>query len=747
MARRKPRQAPATPKRVPASAPTSTAITAAPKTATVSAPASPQLTNGTGKREYSAVEVIAIRASRWLGSLQIAVVALAIFAAVVLLGTLMEHWYSTKVAQELVYKSWWFIGLLFLLAVNIFFAAAKKWPWKKHQTGFVITHIGLLMLLAGGILNAWFGVDAQMWVMDDDEPASVDLARMRFGPIPQRADYCRYSETALISIQELVASEDDPHASMRGGKMRNSKSGMTKGKAVEADFEGGPLPWHPDDKASARTDTGLALLNWFSNPFGRSWSMRFDNTVRMEVLDYIPIARYVPYGVAGKSDKGKGIPALRVEFASDRFGTIDNWVAADAPEMLEDGLPAQIEFLGTCPAELLDLFLAPPAAADRGEKGAITIVAGGNKVRLLVDQELKKKSPVVPGLNVEITEFSAEGPGQRSRLRGPVVKLKFYSGGDPAEVVLFAGLPGIIVKNGDPVAQRTGDPILMWYDPPDVRQGRSQLRGLLQLMTTDGDRVVYRAFTQRDTGFLKESSGEVKPGGDYLPVFKGMFGRFRASEFLPNAAREPRYVSAAEVPGKESDTEKVRYQPALRGVLTDGKEKAEFWLSGSDPETVDLGGRRFIVSLKPKIMRLGFEVKLQRALTTVDPGTRSPATYSSDVQLYDAQRGINGEHRLITMNEPLEHRGYKFYQSQLELIGTREKDGRPVNLSVFTVGYDPGLPVKYLGSICLAAGIFIMFYMRAYFFKRPSRVTPPDEPKSTAAAATPVVSLETAPPT
>ncbi|RDJ93785.1 hypothetical protein B4Q13_19495, partial [Lacticaseibacillus rhamnosus] len=92
----------------------------------------------------------ALRAARILGSLQLAVIGLSIFASSVMLGTLMEHWYSTKIAQELVYKAWWFIGLLLLLSCNIFFAAAKKWPWKKHQTGFVITHIGLLLMLFGG---------------------------------------------------------------------------------------------------------------------------------------------------------------------------------------------------------------------------------------------------------------------------------------------------------------------------------------------------------------------------------------------------------------------------------------------------------------------------------------------------------------------------------------------------------------------------------------------------------------------
>ena len=108
------------------------------------------------------MEVAAVRASRWLGSLQIAIFLLIWFATVLAVGTIVESWYSGKVAQELVYRTWWFKLLLFLLGINIFFAAAKKWPWKKHQTGFLITHVGLLMLVGGGVITSFSGTDGLM---------------------------------------------------------------------------------------------------------------------------------------------------------------------------------------------------------------------------------------------------------------------------------------------------------------------------------------------------------------------------------------------------------------------------------------------------------------------------------------------------------------------------------------------------------------------------------------------------------
>jgi hypothetical protein len=741
MARKKSRPAPArVPSRAPLSADhVSTAIsgTRKPSSTAVSATAP---NNAPSRRdaappERSMLEIIVIRGSRWLGSLQVAVVGLSLFAAVVLLGTLMEHWYSTKIAQDLVYKSWWFIGLLLVLAVNIFFAAAKKWPWKKHQTGFVITHIGLLLMLFGGILNAWFGVDAQLYVLDSNEPAAQERARQRYGmAIPQQTDLCRYSDPSMITIQEMTAAGADPHAGL-GGRFKNDQTaGAPKGKLIERDFEGGPLPWYPDEKTAGRTDLGLALLGRLSSPFGRRWSESL-GSVSMEVIDYLPLARFVPYGPADKDSRG--MPALRLQFSSPKFGEIDQWISLTDPQLLNDELPAQIELLGFCPPRLLEHFLNPPAPVknddDKGvlltvDKGVLTVVVGDEAFPLPVNAFLGKKQKVAPGVEVELTEYKPDGLGKEMPLaKGPVVKFKVHLGrGEVDEVVLFAGLTGLTLKNGKIAFEDPNDPVLYWYHPPDVRLGRSSLKGLMQLVVSEGNKLFYRSFTKSDKNgdkgaLTKESSGKLTPGEDFVDVFKRMEGRVRVPEFLPSASQQPHYVAANVTPGKETDTDKEHYPPALQAELSDGMDKTTFWLPFGERRTVELKGRRFTIAFSPKTMKLGFDIKLQRALTTVDPGTRMPATYSSWVQVFDVPNGIDGERRMITMNEPLDHRGYKFYQSQLAPLGIEDSTGRPVNLSVFTVGYDPGLNIKYLGSVCLAAGIFMMFYMRAYFFRGPRR--------------------------
>src|SRR5262249_10495579 len=117
-------------------------------------------------RERFWLEALIVRVSRAFGSLQFAVILLAIFAAVLAVGTVIESDYNSTIAQDVVYRAWWFKFLLFLLGVNIFFAAAKKWPWKKHQTGFLITHVGLLILVTGGMVTSFSNTDGQMSLID-----------------------------------------------------------------------------------------------------------------------------------------------------------------------------------------------------------------------------------------------------------------------------------------------------------------------------------------------------------------------------------------------------------------------------------------------------------------------------------------------------------------------------------------------------------------------------------------------------
>jgi hypothetical protein len=199
--------------------------------------------------------------------------------------------------------------------------------------------------------------------------------------------------------------------------------------------------------------------------------------------------------------------------------------------------------------------------------------------------------------------------------------------------------------------------------------------------------------------------------------------RFQVPEYLPQAVVKARYVPVDLRPGLDK-VEGIK--PAVRCKLTVGKEAEEFWLGQTEGgmTPVVVGDEEFLIGYNDQPIELGFELKLLRAEQTVDPGTRQPSSYSSYVQVTDPAQKVYGEDRFITMNQPLDHRGFKFFQTDLIPLGSGPNSSKPITMSGFAVSRDPGLWLKYIGSSMLALGIACMFYMKAYFFKPRGRKTP-----------------------
>jgi hypothetical protein len=738
MARKKSRQANRAPAaKPPASAATLTSAPPAPPAASVpaTAVAAPQTAARITKpaADVSAaprpaaqrawIELVGIRLARLLGSLQLAVILLSLFTLAVFLGTLMEHWYDTKIAQTLVYKAWWFVVLLLLLALNIFFAAAKKWPWKKHQTGFVITHVGLLIMLAGGVWHWAAGTDAGIQLIDNGDPQILDEFIEKFGYISQSANSAIYNDTQMLRVMEYKPA--DPHAHFRHPGMRRDREVL---KRTEVDFEPGPLAWKTENPA-ARSDMVLRVMNWLENPLGHSWGLNLDKGARLEVIDFLPHANREDYSPS----PGRGFAALKLELRSSKFNKpFEKWVGANLARggLESQGMPILVEVLGTCPVPLVREFLNPPPPDKLGKMGVLAVVAPDGTVTHLPVQEGVEK-PLPGGRRIKITRFVPEWlreerdpdavPGN------PAVEIELFDGNNSlGRFEVVARISELVrdVTRGKFLPQGSQDLPLLWLHAPDPRRGQERLRGVLQFVQTDAGALYYRSFVTRDNKAVLEKAGPTAVGNAPVAIWDKMAWKFRVQEHLKNAVREARYTPAPVPPGKATEEDRMLYRPAILCKLSVEGKSQEFWVPyQSQPAPVEVGGREFGVQFTIKQKALGFEIKLERAEQTVDPGTRTPASYSSFVQLSDPDLGIKGERHLITMNEPMEHRGYKFYQITYQFLNAYDANGKPVSLSGFTVGHDPGLKLKYLGSLCLGLGIFCMFYMKAYFFKPRRRPT------------------------
>jgi hypothetical protein len=114
---------------------------------------------------------------RSLGSLWLGTVLLVVILVAMACATVFESLHGTEQALATFYKSWWFMLLLGLLAINAGIAIALRWPFSRKQIGFVVTHGCALVILAGSLVTEYFGVDGQVGILEGDTVEHVTVAR------------------------------------------------------------------------------------------------------------------------------------------------------------------------------------------------------------------------------------------------------------------------------------------------------------------------------------------------------------------------------------------------------------------------------------------------------------------------------------------------------------------------------------------------------------------------------------------
>src|SRR5690606_22579206 len=114
----------------------------------------------------------------------------------------------------------------------------------------------------------------------------------------------------------------------------------------------------------------------------------------------------------------------------------------------------------------------------------------------------------------------------------------------------------------------------------------------------------------------------------------------------------------------------------------------------------------YFVTYGNKRIDMGFNMTLDKFIMDKYEGTNMAKGYKSIVHVPDI-----GE-REISMNEPLKHNGYTFYQSSFE----ENRLGQPI-ASILSVNYDPGRWIKYLESLLIVFRSIMLFYFRKFGVK------------------------------
>lgn len=136
----------------------------------------------------------------------------------------------------------------------------------------------------------------------------------------------------------------------------------------------------------------------------------------------------------------------------------------------------------------------------------------------------------------------------------------------------------------------------------------------------------------------------------------------------------------------------------------------EHWIQLGDIAKFFATNGVYIVTYSNRRFDIGFDLQLQKFEIGRYQGTMRAASYQSHV--WNEEVG----HRLISMNEPLKHRGLTFYQASFQ----DGPNGQPI-ASILSVNHDPGRALKYLGSLVLSLGTVWLFYNK----RRASRAAAP----------------------
>ena len=636
----------------------------------------------------------------FLASLRFAVVLIALLAIVLGLGTFVESGYGTEAVKFGVWNTWWFTLLNALLGVSIFCAAAIRYPWKRHQTGFVITHIGLLVLLAGCLLSQRGGIDAQIPLLEGEQGSK--------------------------------AFEDSHHFTLEVAPVAGRPS--TTIEPIE--FRSGPFNWREYWQQRSWLPWGLAP---------RDTGVVYDaDGVRLEVLDFY-------------ADSTAALaPSVKLRVGSDSFaggtGGRGVWMPAELALQPDPLRATQMRHRATVGGGTLvfwktasqveaEAFLAglPDPEIGYGDKGQLVLVADGTAHRYKVDDVLGKERFAVEGtdLFVEVTDFEPKLSAARVRVRRGAE-------GRDEELVVLADLPEVTIH-----APRSGVYGTLWIeramaDAAERMQGKGRSRiDIVQAGSAGRHELLYRTWQQP-----KAFGGRLPADGGPVPAFSMPMGalELRVDRFLPADALE---VATLPLPFAKEKAASAKRRAARVRLTVDGVAE-EFWLAGlpiqpaqaslgppgpTERRTVEARSRTVSVMLVPDAVDIGFDVKLDNFERRLDPGTSQASHFSSVVEFLNASGSPLVKRPVtITMNAPVDFsdpatgRSYRLFQESFmgpwlpgdELFEqfTKGRKDPPDRLeaSVLTVNYDPGRGVKYLGSSLIVVGIFTMFYMRAYFF-------------------------------
>ena len=605
-----------------------------------------------------------------------------VLAALVAAGTVIESRYNAEYSAMVMYKSNWFGLILILLWINIFCATISRIPFKKHHTGFVITHIGLLTLLIGGFITNSYGIDGQLSVQQGSSSSTVVLP----------------------------------------------------GLMVGYQFENSPFPISVKMQKSIfeKNESSLSGIN-----------SELGNLFR--VTKYIPFAKVQKgYKTTGRVEGDIAISfILKSNFfnVSEWLHTSENPQMQMGPATLKlvkvskfsDEAP-QIKKPVKKQSQTKPVMQKPTRSVASADNKLNIYEFGSGKLIKSVSVSDLKSGLVISGVKIELVKEYRAAVVSANKIEenldpqavNPALELKVSKSGQSLREILYGkfenfslnkdGMFGLrfsydvadtVKSDSNPHAAATADqPADGWAMPADHPAIESHAAGPSSGgMGNIGSRIIEFNVNPADAEHV-----QIKLYEDNKQVLSKII---KLGEPLDTPWMGMKIFAASLQVGAEAYSEVAPINPEKRSQLPPSaieittSEGNREWLAEGEQKSISIGGRNLVVYFGREFVELPFPLKLNKFTKADYPGTNTAMSYESLVEI-----GSSGVEKLISMNEPLKQSGFTIYQASYIL-----NPGEPP-VSVFSVNQDPGRWIKYLGSLILSIGVIIYTLMKSNFYKK-----------------------------
>lgn len=663
-----------------------------------------------------------------LGSLRFAIFLLVVLIVAAIVGTVCESRISPDIAQKFVYNTWWFNIWLGMLCSTLLCAALVRMrPPKKHLTGFYITHLGIIILLIGSMIDRIWGVEGFIHLYTTAGPSST---------------------MELHGVQVLRASIDGQtterefNASTFGEPMRLRSPSPEYNIVVEdmamvtAETIANPVP---PGTADARAAISFTLQGAMMGKHDKTMFVGERTDFGMRGMVTVAVLKGEP--PAEKKSEGPDAE-IQLEFRGKKF---------TVPVRQNENKEFPLEGLDGWKVNIVGYY------PNFKMQGKAPISDGNQPLNPCVLFELI--GPEVKGVTIKSTH-DGEDIVQEDKLKPSLERIFIFAKEDQ----LLA-----IPKHGEPSGAKAHLNVL--------NNGSDSLietaNGLLLYAGDDGKIRYY--LKSRQKGVEIGTAEQDKP----LPVHWAPGAQVVINEVTPSAVPKRVYVPHKDMKAKDLDGVPVGVKVHVTGGKS-GKDDATLWLAQThSKQNLDVNGKQIAFEFFNKTIELPFKVKLMDFQAPTDEGTRSFASFSSvlsfddhkdtvwlkngseaakqygavltgaiaeekdgkirliveskfgqrdeiEIDKSDVERTQNESQR-ISMNRPTvfpltwygSFTGFNYKFSQASHHITDDPETNDPTYSGVQILRDPGWLLKWIGCILIVSGMITMFWIIPYM--RPSK--------------------------